>query len=214
MFNVCLQCGAYHADKEIDPEVPAAVCPACGHAHPFRRLPLFLICGASGTGKSAICNDLAGRFDAAVLLEGDILWRPDFDRPEDGYRDLFETWLRLAKNIGQAGRPVAVFMAGATPQHVESCIERRYFSATHYLALTCKDDLLRSRLRARPGWRDAGTSPFVARQVEFNAHLRAAGAAGVLATVDTSALTVAAAADAVAGWLSARLTQTALHSGL
>ena len=205
MFNVCLQCGAYHADKEIVPDVPAAVCPACGHAHPFRRLPLYLVCGASGTGKSAVCNDLAARFDGAILLEGDILWRPEFDRPEDGYRDLFETWLRLAKNIGQAGRPVALFMAGATPRAVEPCIERRYFSTTHYLALVCDNDLLAARLRARPAWRGAGASPFITRQIEFNAHLRAAGAEGTLATVDTSDIAIPAAADAVADWLSRRL---------
>ena len=85
MFNVCLECGAYHADKQIEPDLSVARCPACGHAHPFRRLPLFLICGASGTGKSAICNELAGRFDAVVLLEGDILWRTTgpFDQEKD-----------------------------------------------------------------------------------------------------------------------------------
>ena len=64
-----------------------------------------------------------------VLLEGDILWRPEFNRPEEKYRDLFETWLRMCKSISQSGRPVVMFTAGiGVPENVEGCVERRYFS--------------------------------------------------------------------------------------
>ncbi len=58
MFNVCYQCGAYHVDKEVEGNV--AICPACGFRHGFRRLPLLLIGGASGVGKSTICQHLTG----------------------------------------------------------------------------------------------------------------------------------------------------------
>ena len=33
----------------------------------------------------------------------------EFDRPDTQYRDFFETWLRVALNIAQAGRPVVLF---------------------------------------------------------------------------------------------------------
>jgi hypothetical protein len=33
------------------------------------------------------------------MLEADILWRPEFDQPEERCRGFFETWLRLGKNI-------------------------------------------------------------------------------------------------------------------
>ena len=82
MFNVCHHCGIYRADKTIDPAGSNAICPECGHSHPFRRLPLITIGGASGTGKSVLLQALAGSVSAAVCLETDILWRPEFNRPE------------------------------------------------------------------------------------------------------------------------------------
>ena len=111
-----------------------------------------------------------------MLLDADILWCPAFDKPDDGYRDFFEIWLRMAKNIGQSGRPVVLFGAGAgVPENIEPCVERRYFSAVHRLALVCDDDVLVERLRARPQWRNAGTTAFVESQVAFNRWFRETG---------------------------------------
>ena len=130
MINVCAHCRLYRAGKIVSAatgnvagpsranldrlgrQLPSATCPHCGHAHPFLRLPLRLIGGATATGKSAILQLLAGRFTAAVLLEADLLWQEEFNTPADGHRRFFETWLRLAKTIGQSGRPVALCGAG------------------------------------------------------------------------------------------------------
>ena len=149
MINVCAHCGLYRADKTVtgptsvtieskhcnqadldgDTRTAVATCPECGHPHSFLRLPLLLVGGASATGKSAILQELAGRFTAAVLLEADLLWLQEFEQPPDGHRRFFETWLRLAKNIAQSERPVALFGAGlAVPENIEQCVERRYFS--------------------------------------------------------------------------------------
>ena len=134
MINVCAHCGLYRADKTVtgptsvtteskhcnqadldgDTRTAVATCPECGHPHSFLRLPLLLVGGASATGKSAILQELAGRFTAAVLLEADLLWLQEFEQPPDGHRRFFETWLRLAKNIAQSERPVALFGAGLT----------------------------------------------------------------------------------------------------
>ena len=75
MMNVCFQCGMYHADKLIDPSGPFAVCPECGYKHPFRQLPLLVVSGASGSGKTTVCQSLLGQVIQAVLLDSDILWR-------------------------------------------------------------------------------------------------------------------------------------------
>jgi 2-phosphoglycerate kinase len=169
MFNVCYQCGAYHADKIIDPSGPVAICPACGHSHRFQQLPLLLIGGASGVGKSTICQRLVGQVTEAVLLDGDILWRDEFNTPEENYRAFFETWLRMAKNIGQSGRSVVIFGAGfVVPANVEACVERRYFSQIHYLGLVCEAEVLATRLRARPQWRQSSHESFVQGQIHFN----------------------------------------------
>lgn len=152
MVNVCFQCGVYHADKTIDPSGPFAICPECGFNHHFLLLPLFIVSGASGAGKSTVCHALLGRLPNAVLLDSDIIWCPEFNTPEDNYRDFFETWLRVHKNISQAGRPVVLFGAGAgVPDNIEPRIERRYFAFVEHLALVCDDTVLSNSRAARGG---------------------------------------------------------------
>ena len=204
LFNVCYGCGEYRVDKIIDRAGPWAVCPACGYRHAFRRLPLLLIGGASGTGKSAVCRRLTGALSEALVLESDILWRPEFDRPETDYRDYFELWLRLCKSLAQAGRPVALFGAGfAVPSNLEPCVERRYFSTLHYLALTCSDEELARRLRARPAWRASGEAAFIERHTAYNRWIidNAAQTQPPLARLDTTGCPVEQTADQVAAWI-------------
>ena len=169
MMNVCFQCGMYHADKIIDPTGPFAICPECGFKHPFLQLPLLIVSGASGAGKSTVCQRLLSQMTQAVLLDSDILWRPAFNTPETNYRDYFELWLRLCKNISQSGRPVVLFGAGAgVPENIENCIERRYFLHVHYLALVCSDTILSERLQARPIWRGTRDTEYIDEHIRFN----------------------------------------------
>jgi hypothetical protein len=213
VFNVCARCGAYHADKLIDPDGPYAICPNCGYPQPFVRLPLLCVGGPSGGGKSAVCRELVGQVDDAVLLEGDILWRPEIAQPEDGYRSFFEMWLRVAKNVGQSGRPVVVFNAGmGVPENIELCVERRYFSRVHYAALVCDDEALAERLRARPAWRDSSDLAWIRDQVRFNQWFRkhAATRDSPITLVDTTELAVEEAADQVGGWIRSVLVDEGL----
>jgi DNA-directed RNA polymerase subunit RPC12/RpoP len=203
MTNTCDQCGAYRADQIVDPDGPYAVCPECGHRRAFLMLPLFAIGGASGAGKSAVGSALYGKMSEVVLLEGDLLWRPEFDKPDEKYREFFETWLRVCKNISQAGRPVALLNAGiAVPENLEDCVERRYFSRVRYLALVCSDAALKDRLAARPSWRKSDPA-IVGRHLEFNAWLKenAAKVAPAIELLDTTDTPVAETARQVADWI-------------
>ena len=115
----------------------------------FLQLPLFIVVGASGVGKSNVLSMLVEQMrDEVVLLEGDILL--DFDKSIQAHGDM---WLRLCKNIGQSGRPVVLFASGLIPQNLTDSLERRYFSEIHHLALVCEPDEQRRRLAARPAWR-------------------------------------------------------------
>lgn len=128
MMNVCFQCGMYHADKRIDSTGPFAICPECGHKHPFKQLPLLIVSGASGTGKSTVCHQLAGHVTQAVVLDPDILWRSEVNSPETNSRDFLETWLRVCKNIAQSGRPVVLFGAGVgVPENMDQLSSRRIY---------------------------------------------------------------------------------------
>lgn len=168
MMNVCSNCGLYRPDKRIDLSGPFAICPECEYKHTFRQLPLLMICGASGTGKSTICQQLQGKLPQVILLDADILWRPEFNTPDDNYKGFFETWLRLSKNISQSEQIVALFCAGGIPDNIEDCIERRYFTNAHYLALTCDENVLTERLKSRPAWRNSSDMEFIRQQIEFN----------------------------------------------
>ena len=169
MFNVCVQCGLYRADKLIDASSSYAICPECGYQHPFLRLPLLVVSGASGSGKTAVCHHLTGQLPQAILLDSDILWQAEFNEPEHNHRDYFETWLRVCKNVSQSGRPVVLFGAGiGVPENLENCIERRYFSEIHYLALTCDARILTKRLQQRPAWRGSQAPSYIDEHIRFN----------------------------------------------
>ncbi len=213
MFNVCQQCGLYRVDKIIDPAGPVAICPECGHRHPFLALPLMIVTGASGSGKSTLCAYLSGGTRNAVLLDSDILWRPEFNKPEENYRDYFDMWLRMAKNIGQSGRPVVLFGAGiGVPHNIEGCTERRYLAGVHYLSLVCSDDVLAQRLQQRPSWRQSSQLPFITEQQRFNHWFREYNQnAGhpPITLVDTSTATLEETAQAVATWIDGHVAAVA-----
>jgi broad-specificity NMP kinase len=203
MFNVCPQCGFLDAAKVILPEGPYAVCTDCNYQHKFVRLPLFVLTGASGVGKTTTCLALAARTTDLVAMESDILWSDEFDQPATNYREYRETWLRICKNISQAGKPV-ILCGTAVPDQFEQCIERRYFSDIHYLALVCDDEVLISRLRKRPRWRQTSSDEFIETQVAFNGWLKdnVRKTKPPMALLDITELTVDKTVDEVMRWLS------------
>jgi len=205
MFNVCARCGIYSVEKTVDPEGPNAICPSCGYRQPFLRLPLYRLTGASGTGKSTICLRLAPELPECVVLESDILWRPEFDQPTTNWHDYHNLWLRLVKNIAQGGRPV-VLCGTALPEQLGACPERRYIGDIDYLALVCDDDELAERLRARPAWRSSDSS-FIAHMVGFNRWLKenAEQLRPGVTLFDTSDRTVAESVTWVKEWVRHRL---------
>ena len=202
MFNVCPQCGAYAEEKIIDARGPFALCPVCRYAHRFERLPLFILTGASGAGKSTIGLALTSAQRECVIMDSDVLWRQEFATPEDGYRSYRNLWLRVAKNIGQSGRPVAL-VGSAIPEQFESCPERRYFSEIHSLALICDDGVLAERLRARPAWRGSGAASVIATILDFNRWRRehAATTTPPMTLLDTSQLSVERSVTQVVAWM-------------
>jgi predicted ABC-type ATPase len=206
MFNVCPQCGEYCVEKTIDPDGLFAICPFCHYKHPFLQQPLFIITGPSGAGKSAICLELVPLMKECVVMESDILWGAFAGAPENDYSDYRNMWLRVAKNIGQAGRPV-VLCGTALPDQFETCAERRYFSTLYYLAIVCDDALLKERLQQRPQWRKSGSDDFVKQMVQFNRWLRehAATTDPPMTLYDNTHQSIQETTSDVAQWIRERL---------
>ncbi len=209
MMNVCFQCGIYRADKIIDPVGPYAVCPECGYKHRFLCLPLFVVSGASGAGKSTICHHLLSQLRQVVLLDSDILWRSEFNTPGAHYREFFETWLRVCKNISQSGRTVVLFGAGVgVPENIEPCVERRYFSAVRYLGLVCADEMLAERLRQRPVWRGSQEPAYIEEHVRFNQWFKSQGESlqPPIKLLDTTHVPIQTTAEQVGLWIDENLS--------
>ncbi|NLV91687.1 MAG: AAA family ATPase [Firmicutes bacterium] len=167
MFNVCPECGQYPDNKAIEPNGPFALCHYCGYRHRFKQLPLFVITGPSGIGKSTLCLELSTRTSDYVIMETDILWNDEFTKGQDNYVTYHIMWLPVAKNISQAGKPV-ILCGTALPEQHEQCAERRYFDKIHYLALVCEDETLANRLQNRPSWRRSGEKNFIDEMIPFN----------------------------------------------
>jgi hypothetical protein len=143
-----------------------------------------------------------------VALEGDLLWSLLTNPGEAGHPDFNDTWLRLAKNINQSGRPCALFSAGAViPHDIEHRVERRYFSAVHYLALVADDQTLRDRLLQRPAWRRTASEGFIARQIDFSHWLRTSQEAADygITVLDTTGASVSETAAEIEKWFESCL---------
>jgi hypothetical protein len=201
MFNVCPGCGQYSDEKRIDESADIAVCNQCSYEHHFKRLPLFVITGASCVGKSTVALQLPDRLPSHICLESDILWCDAFNDAQGDFTAYRNLWLRVVKNINQSGRPV-VLIGSAAPGQFEICAESRYLSAIHYLALVCDDEELERRLKARPAWRKSGDQDVVERMLEFNRWLKERPlAGGAFSRLDTSSISIAESLDGVCNWV-------------
>ena len=202
MFNVCPNCGIYSAEKIIEPEGAFAVCPHCGHRHRFVRFPLFVITGASGSGKSMVCLELPKKTSEYVFIECDIFWGSHFDKPEEDYRSFRDHCLRVAKNISQGGGPV-VLCGTALPDGYETSVERRYFSKIHYLALVCEDAVLEERLISRPSWRNSSRPEFVSIMKELNQWIitNAHRTEPSMTLLDNTHLSIEETAECIVNWI-------------
>ena len=216
MFNVCPSCGDYRDAKIVADH--SIICPVCGATAPGPRSPLFILSGASGTGKTTACHTLLARGIDAVVLDSDVLWSAEFHARSQWPR-YFNLWLRLCKSISLSGRPVLLGGAGfGVPDNLVRCVEYRYFSRVHILALVCDDLQLAQRLNQRPAWRSSADPAVIDDHLRFNRWFRrqalhtAPDGYPLLCTLDTTDLTPDAVADAVTHWMSCLVHVNPAHT--
>ncbi len=204
MFNVCPKCGIYDVKKEIESSGYAR-CPHCDHKQAFKQLPLYVITGASGSGKTMACLELSSRTSDFVFIEADIFWGPHFDKPDEDYKGFRDHCLRVAKNINQSGHP-AVLCGTATPDGYEDSPERRYFAHSHYLALVSDDRALEKRLIERPNWRNSSDRQFISGMLDFNNWIKinANKTNPPMTLLDNTDSTIQQTADQIIDWLRSK----------
>ena len=177
------------------PDGDRAVCPAGHYSEPARRLPLYVVTGASGAGKSTIFPFLAAELPECAVFDVDWLIDPIgvVCAPEPinwvAFRD---AWLSVAHGVAQGGR-ATVLLSTFMPEQLEDLPARRWITDVHFALLDCTDAARVRRLKSRPSWRDQNTD----RQLSFAAYLRTQ-ISTVLQTDDASPATTA---SAIAEWV-------------
>lgn len=169
---------------------------------PTRKLPLFVVSGASCVGKSTACEILFQNETDYIVLESDVIWNNVYNTPDDDYRAYRTVQLNLCANIAQAGKPV-VLCGCAVPEQLERLSERRLFTRIHYLAFVCNDSALERRMKKGRGIRDKKQ---LASSLDFNRWLKENGEAHGVTLLDNTHLTPQEGAEAVDRWIGGLLS--------
>jgi hypothetical protein len=149
----------------MEPREGSARCPCCGWVEEAGALmPLFIVAGASGAGKTAVFRPLARllagtavTFDVDVLLDSAGMLSGAQPISWPGFRD---AWLSVAHGVAQSGL-TTVLLAPFIPQHLEQLPARRWVGDLHFLVLDCPEEARRQKSGgtapvARPPVRRAG----------------------------------------------------------
>ena len=177
-------------------------CSMCGHQQAHRFLPLFIVTGPSGAGKTAIVPGLQQLLPTWDVFETDILWDSGGD-----WKMTACNWLRIAEHIAQrpTGNPT-ILCGTILPDRIADCPSLPLFSTVHWLALLCEHAALADRLRQRPAWRGWDEAK-IAEQVQFADWLRSHGHDAFdppLTILDTTNISVVETARAMRDWALAR----------
>ncbi len=186
----------------LEPAGDVARCPQCGWTEIARREPLFVVSGASGSGKSAVFAPLALALPECAVFDADWLIDPLSRTHPVDWQAFRDAWLSVAHGVAQARRST-VLLGTFMPEQLEQLPARRWMGPIHFAVLDCTDESRTARLQARPPWREHA----IAEHLAFAAHLRRT----IEVVIDTTTDTPQQVADQVAAWV--RLTTGGVACG-
>jgi len=198
----CLTCGP---DTALERRGTVLHCPRCGTQELVPDFPLFIVTGASGTGKTTITEPLRHALPAGDVFDTDIILQV----AALGWDTWRNTWLRLAHAIALNGR-VTVLCGSLTPDQLEPLPARKLVGPIRFCNLDCPDTVLADRLRRRPAWRGTSTEDAIDRHQRFAAWLRA----NIQPCYDTSQLTPAETAERIATWIGQSMDDATPLAGI
>ena len=193
MALVCSNCGMY-IQPQVMVDEQSIRCPICGHVEAMRILPLFVVTGASGVGKTTIAAHLRRCLPQWAIFETDIIHGADWQQVKCN-------WLRIAHALAQSGQPT-LLCGTLLPDEVNACDHRPMFSQIYFLNLHCSDAVRQARLQARPAWRGCDAA-FIARHRHFAQWLLEHAATAFdppMPTVDTTDADPSAIAAQISAW--------------
>lgn len=198
MIGICPKCGNYEWDKEVSAEREEQACPKCGHVWKFRSLPVFILTGCSGVGKTTTAQELLQRDTDYIVMDGDI-----FGCLGEDYQLRAEQLLNFTKNIMQGGKPLLWTMAGAL-EKLRQTYNSRYIREFYFLALVCDRDVLEKHMREG---RKITQEAWIQASIEHNRYLASHDQIEGIHydSYDITGKTAAEAADYVDAWIRERL---------
>jgi hypothetical protein len=191
----CMHCGP-GTTLDADAQAHRLRCPRCRDESWLPALPLFVLTGASGAGKSTIPGPLQDLLPGCLVFDTDDILHV----AALGWDTWRNTWLQLTHAVA-LGRRVTVLTGSLTPDQLERLPARRLIGPVHFALLDCPDDILAERLRARPTWRGTSSEAQIAHHQRFAAWLRAR----ITPSFSTGTASAAEVAGQVAGWVKALL---------
>ncbi len=203
MIGICPKCGNHEWNKQVSENKKFIECQQCNHKWKFKSMPLFILTGCSGVGKTTTGQELIKRDNNFIVLDADFLYNIMPHETDEDYKNWVEQIMSLSKNIMQGGKPLLWTMAGAL-EYFETTYNRRFFTDVHFLALVCSTDALEKRMREG---RHITDSNWINSSIDYNSWFKEQGIISnkKVDTYDITDKSVAEVADYVAQWVESRL---------
>lgn len=203
MLSICPKCGNYEWNKTISVDKKHILCPNCGYHWDFKAMPLFILTGCSGVGKTTTAQELLLRDIDFLVMDTDFLFNIMPHDTDEDYKNWVEQIMSLSKNVMQGGKPLLWTMAGAL-EYFEKTYNRRFFTEVYFLALVCTDEALEKRMREGRHITDAN---WIKSSIDYNLWFMDNGTiSGIKAdTFDITGKSVSEVADYVTGWVKGKL---------
>jgi len=202
MLDICPNCGDYDWNKTVE-NIGRMRCPKCGHQWSFKTMPLFILTGCSGVGKTTTAQELLQRNIDFLVLDSDFLFNLMPHETEEDYKNQAEQLMTLSKDLMQGGKPVLWTKAGAL-EHFEMAYNRRFFTKVYYLALVCNSKELERRMREG---RHITDFRWISSSIEYNTWFMEKGIISdeKADTYDITGKSAAEVADYVISWVNQKL---------
>ncbi len=195
MIGNCPNCGNYHWQKEISEDRKRIICIQCNHQWNFNSLPLFILTGCSGVGKTTTAQELLQRETNYIVMDADILYNIMPHETEEDLQNWVEHIMEFSLTIMQSGKPLLWTIAGALDKF-EVTYHRRFFSNIYYLALVCSKEALEKRMMEG---RQITNEDWICSSIDYNRWFMENGTlpSGNIDTFDITKKTVSEVADYV-----------------
>jgi gluconate kinase len=203
MIGICPKCGNYEWNKQISENKKNIICKQCGHQWNFKAMPLFVLTGCSGVGKTTTAQELLQRDTNFIVMDADFLYNIMPHDTDEDCKNWVEHILSLSKTIMQSGKPLLWTLAGALDKF-EHTYNRRFFTEIYFLALVCNSEDLEKRMREG---RHITDSNWIQSSIDYNRWFIENGTVSDkrIATYDITGKSVSEVADYVTKWVEARI---------